>query len=392
MTIPGGDVLGLLWAASGDRARSAPDSGAPSTRTWLLRPRSRASVGPTMLSVLFRQSLFVLCLLRKVTTVERLRVSHVLPSGSSHSRLRRVADRWARAGVVMWSADLDAPLERIAATAGVGLPRELRVGSGGGVMGLTHTLDTGHPRLLRLGRAGTSSDPRPVAAVLRELVGEPNVPRAHAWGALDGVAWLLETALPGRPLDRLTPSVLMEVAALLRRVPRSVDPPAAVCDDLLAIAAAVPELAGALGELHDRMATGILGESSVLRHGDLWPGNLLVLDGHLSGIVDWDAACSGGMAGADLLQLVATDRRRRDGLSLGAQWLRRPWRDERFGRLLADTGWGELGVTPVGERLERIGVAWWAAEVSGTLRRHPQRASDARWLEHNVVPVLDALE
>jgi aminoglycoside phosphotransferase (APT) family kinase protein len=126
---------------------------------------------------------------------------------------------------------------------------------------------------------------------------------------------------------------------------------------------------------------------AVLRHGDLWSGNLLVADGILSGIIDWDAAHPAGFPGADLVQLVAVELRTRRRQSLGSAYVSRPWDSTEF-RVAAADYWPAIGIEPSPRLIELAGLAWWAAEVNGTVSRLPHRATDERWLASNLDPVL----
>ncbi len=177
---------------------------------------------------------------------------------------------------------------------------------------------------------------------------------------------------------------------MLATFARADAPPRAVETDLRGAAARVPSRAGAFTRLADDLAAETAGMPAILRHGDLWTGNLLVDGGMLTGIVDWDAADPTGLPGADLLQLVATDLRRREHRSLGAAFLARPWDATPFRAAAADY-WPASGIEPTPRLIELTGIAWWAAEVHGTVARLPQRAADEGWLAANVDPVLAAL-
>jgi hypothetical protein len=78
--------------------------------------------------------------------------------------------------------------------------------------------------------------------------------------------------------------------------------------------------------------------------------------------------------GADLVQLVGTEWRRRHRQPLGAAVLTRSWATDH--------------VPADAEALDLTVVAWWASEVHHTLRRFPQRARDTGWLAANVAAVL----
>jgi hypothetical protein len=111
----------------------------------------------------------------------------------------------------------------------------------------------------------------------------------------------------------------------------------------------------------------------------------------LTGFVDWDAAHRAGIPGSDLVQVVAVDLRARRGQSLGEAYLARPWDSTEFRSAAADY-WPAAGIEPTPRAIELAGLGWWAAEVHGTLRRAPARATDERWLAANVQPVLAALD
>jgi hypothetical protein len=119
----------------------------------------------------------------------------------------------------------------------------------------------------------------------------------------------------------------------------------------------------------------------------MWAGNLLVNRGRLTGIVDWDAAHSCGVPGADLVHLVATDMRRRRRLPLGRAVLELPWRASTFTAATAEYWWA-LDIAPHRALLDLAGIAWWASEIHHTLVRFPQRRTDERWVAENVAAVL----
>ena len=91
-----------------------------------------------------------------------------------------------------------------------------------------------------------------------------------------------------------------------------------------------------------------------------------------------------------MLQFVAADLRARDRIHLGEGFLARPWDSTEF-RVAAADYWPASGIVPTPRSIELAGLAWWAAEVHGTLGRLPQRATDERWLANNVGPVLASL-
>jgi hypothetical protein len=251
------------------------------------------------------------------------------------------------------------------------------------------TLVDGTAALLRVGRAGTPADPAHVADELERLAaaGVPLAPRLLDKGAFAGASWIAEMALPGTRPARASAELVRQVAAACARFPRFAGPPTALVEDVEQAAALLPEHRPRLRRLAGDLATRINGFPAVLRHGDLWTGNLLVDRGRLTGMIDWDAAHPAGVAGADLVQLLATDARRRAHRSLGAAFVTRPWRSPAFRRATAHY-WDAIGEAPQVGLLDLAGIAWWASEVHHTLARLPHRAADEHWVAANVDAVL----
>ena len=171
----------------------------------------------------------------------------------------------------------------------------------------------------------------------------------------------------------MTWDLVREIALACARLPRCAAPPTAPVDDVLGAAARLPRLAEDLDRLAGVLRPRVAGIRAIQRHGDLWTGNVVVDGGRLRGIVDWDAAHAHGVPGADLVQLVGTDMRRRARRSLGREVLQRPWRSAAFAGATAGY-WRALGTAPEAALLDIAGVAWWAAEIHHTLLRFPQRA------------------
>ena len=270
----------------------------------------------------------------------------------------------------------------------------LGFGSGGTLIARV-ALGRAEHALLRLAEVNAPGDPAPTGETLEKVtsLGVALAPQPLGRGTTAGASWTLETLRPGRRPSRLSPGLIREVAAALAAFPRTEGRPWALEADLRRIVAHVPSRA----ERTDPLAEAIAGElaqspalPAVLRHGDLWAGNLLVADGTLSGIIDWDAAHPAGVPGSDLVQLVATELRGRQRRSLGAAFVARPWDSTEF-RVAAADYWPVIGIEPNPRLIELAGLAWWAAEVNGTVTRLPHRATDERWLASNVDPVLAAL-
>lgn len=242
----------------------------------------------------------------------------------------------------------------------------------------------GEAAILRVGVAGAPGDPSRGAAALAHLAAQTlPAPRLLATGEAAGASWTLETLLPGARPEAVSAELARDVAAVCHALPDGSGPPGSPRRDLEALAAALPDRADALRALAHDLRPDLRALPSVMRHGDLWAGNLLADEGRLSGVVDWDAWDPGAVPGADLLHLHATGRRIDERCELGEIWERRPWRDDGYRSLLA-------GAAPsVPEHV--VSIAWWAAEINGTVSRHPARAVDDRWLAVNVDGVLRTL-
>jgi hypothetical protein len=320
------------------------------------------------------------------------RISGTAIAGGAKGRALRAL----RAGALVGLTTPDAGprlLDVIAEAAGAATLRgaALRLGSGGAALARVSLID-GTQALLRMAPAGSPADPAPTALRLRALAatGVDRIPCLRGIGETGGIAWTAESVLPGRRPQRVSLTLAQDAAAFCARLPAAGAAPTAPGEDLAAVAELLRDHATALRRLAGEVERSLGTVPAVLRHGDLWAGNLLVSGGCLRGVVDWDAAHPLAMPGADLLQLIATERRRRKGLTLGEVWLQRPWRWPQF-TVVTESYWPAVGLRLTGELAELLAVAWWATETSGTLRRLPHRASDGRWLAANIDPVLAAL-
>lgn len=328
----------------------------------------------------------------------RLRVSAVnrlAPRRLRPGRLRSAIRTALRCGALV---EVSAPpggarvLDVVADAAGVSPSRALRAGTGG-VLLIEGRLPDGTGAILRIARAGAARDPGDLVETLELLARStvPFTPRLHAHGYTAGASWTAERALSGATPARMTDSLARQLADVCAAFPRDDPPPTATAEDLAAVQTLLPGRADAIGRLAADLAAPLEALPSILRHGDLWAGNVLVdPSGTLSGLVDWDAAHPAAVPGADLLQLVATEFRRAARLSLGPAFLAKPWRLASFARATADY-WPRLGIKPDEDALEAVGAAWWVTEVHGTLARLPHRASDASWVQTNVDAVLSGL-
>jgi hypothetical protein len=299
---------------------------------------------------------------------------------------------WLRGGLLV-EMSADARIQRVidvAATA-AGLTRRvdaMHFGAGGQISARGEVRPGGQV-VLRVAAAGSPVEPSRAADALVELESHslPLIPRLAAHGHAGPAAWTTETLLPGRRAGSLSPALVAAVADFCARLPRDGSPPAAFASDIAGLIDRLPRFREPLLELEARAAPVIAGLPSVLRHGDLWRGNLLVEDGALTGVVDWDAWHRSGVPGTDLLHLVASARAFATRQSFGELMRERPW--ERASFTAAAAGyWRSLGIDPTRETLEAIGLAWWTMHTKANLQRHPHMVADERWLKRTVESLL----
>jgi hypothetical protein len=322
-----------------------------------------------------------------------IRVHHLPPSRSGAGRIRRELRRVGLGGVAIefWGAPPGMRmLDEVCDGAGLHGRRRLRIGSSGAALIVGASRDR-QPRIVRVAPAGELADPARAADALERLrtANVPLVPRLIARGRLATASWTVESVLEGSRADRLPASVGDDVAGLLARLPGAEGPPTSLAEDLRAIRDLLPTHSAKLDLLaNDLRSPGL---PAIMRHGDLWVGNLLVRRGRLVGVVDWDAWHPRGVPGADLLELYASVERMRRRRPLGEVWRGRPWRSGGFADMSAGY-WRAAGIRPSPDQLEIVGIAWWATKVAGTLQRLPDRARDDRWVAEIVEPVIDALQ
>ena len=321
-------------------------------------------------------------------------VIHRLPPGELRGgRVRNRVRVWLLSGALVElgpGAGSGRIIDDAATAAGITEPiRAIRRSASGGALAFVRRPD-GTRAVLRVAGAGWPGDPRRGQQGQQRLGGHRLVPSALGSGDVAGAAWALESALPGaRPqtLDRATADAVMRFLADL---PRASERPASIARDLAAVATMLPSREEMLRTAVDRADALAAGVTGVMRHGDLWLGNLLVRDGALSGVVDWDAWEPDGVPLADVLHLFGTELALSTRRSLGEVWVTMPWGSEAFRGFSAPYRSAfEDAESP--ERLLLAGIAWWAAAVAGTLARAPQRAGDDRWVSANVDQIMERL-
>jgi Phosphotransferase enzyme family len=223
----------------------------------------------------------------------------------------------------------------------------------------------------------------------------PTVPRYVESLAIEGRPVLIATAVPGTPMSigyhrwphtarpsavrgdfRAALTWLSGFQTSTARGDAPVDWPAQVLDALRGRWDGHPALAGAVTRLEaagDSLSASRCPGTAV--HGDFWFGNLLVQDGSVSGVVDWENASPLGCPLRDLARFVLSyalylDRHTRPGHRvLGHAGLRRGGFGAGIGYALCDAGWfPDLVRGTLGRELSRLGItprAWYDVALTG---------------------------
>jgi aminoglycoside phosphotransferase (APT) family kinase protein len=127
-------------------------------------------------------------------------------------------------------------------------------------------------------------------------------------------------------------------------------------------------------------------------HGDFWSENLLVNQGRLAGVVDWDAGAPGRLPMLDLLHLRLGAIRDRTRRHLGTAFLEHllPWA-QAGGDDLARSYAARIDLDLDRQRLEGLVWAYWLDRVAGELRMCSDKHLSTLWTRHNIQPVVQAL-
>jgi hypothetical protein len=285
---------------------------------------------------------------------------------------------------------IDAVVEAAGATS---LGSGLRPSGDGSALARLPLGDGSHAEL-RTSRVGHPKDPQRGRAALLALEAAhvPLVPRPLRADTTAGAAWATETVLRGRHTTQLTSDLLEDITRHLAGLPGAPSPPSAVEDQLREVASAFPDRTEALDAVAAAVRRWTAGSPSVLTHGDMWLNNVLVADGHLSGVFDWDGWHPAGVPGSDLLNLLAAEERTRSRRDIGPLLISDFWRSPGVVESLRGYMAGRGIAMPDAAGLAAIGVAWWASRVAGSLDRGKRPTEDPAWVDRNLVQPMDYLE
>lgn len=281
--------------------------------------------------------------------------------------------------------------EVVAAAGATSLLTAIRPSGDGSALARLRLAD-GSPAELRMAPEGHRKDPLHGRAALLALEASAvdRVPRPLGVGRTAGVVWTTESVMVGRHASKLSSELLGEVIALCARFPPppSAAGPSAVEDQLAEIGAVLPEHAPQLVEL-TRIAGSLAdGMPRVLLHGDFWLNNLLVTDGHLAGVVDWDTWHPAGVPGVDLLTLLGAVEGARSRREFGDLVIASYWRSPAVADALRTYFGARHGEIPNARGLAAIAIGWWSARVFGSLYRRSRPTEDPSWIRTNLVDPL----
>jgi hypothetical protein len=238
-------------------------------------------------------------------------------------------------------------------------------------------------------------------AALTMLAGEPDsvivrrTPALLAEGSFGLARWTLEQRLPGRAaphaLDRSLLDECTDFAAALHGIAARGEASTAA-DQAETVAEVLPEeQANGLRALARRLDRDLAGLPRGFAHGDFCTSNLLVENGRLAGVVDWEGAGAARLPLLDLLHLRLLCATRAGVYAWGDAVTRHllPVRNRPVASTVANA-LRDLALSPSVDEARALTAAYWLDRVSGQLA-YVERRRDTLWIERNVQQVVDAL-
>ncbi len=222
------------------------------------------------------------------------------------------------------------------------------------------------------------------------------LPAILAGGRTGLARWTLEQRLPGRrppapltePLREQCLDLLVELHGLSGPDGRDLRQDAALVADVCRRGEAA-----AATRLGERLWDRLRGVRRGFGHGDFWRGNLLVRDGSLTGVIDWEDACPAQLPLLDLFHLELTGSRTLAPERWGVAVTDRLLPEARAGGSRLVRGYCQrTGIDATPELLVDLGLAYWLDRVAVELRSFADRRLRPDWLEHNVIRVLGAAQ
>jgi hypothetical protein len=240
------------------------------------------------------------------------------------------------------------------------------------------------------------------------------VPTPEIWsiGELDGLPYLVESALGGETIGRLltrelpeeplTARAMQAIEGLHRRTAQVVN----VDTELLRrwiyspveavgpIVAGSPRRAAAIRDLGRELAARLEGRTVAAGwiHGDFTPGNVLIDPhaGRITGVVDWELAGTPELPVIDRATFVLATYLETTGRQLGAV-VAAIANDEASPSLRWSLGKAAQRDAAVLLDVRSVALLCWLRHVAALVTRSERKARDSAWTRHNVHQVLDTL-
>jgi Phosphotransferase enzyme family len=223
------------------------------------------------------------------------------------------------------------------------------------------------------------------------------VPDWLADGTTGLAQWSLEQRLPGSPAPfKLPPDLFAECIdflVVLGGLGDNSTPTSSPADDAEVIARnRGGERAQALRRLGSDVETRLAAAPRVFAHGDFWSRNLLIENGRLAGVVDWDHGGPGRLPFLDLLQLRLNMVRAATHQFLGPALVEHllPWAwagGDDYSRAYAR----RIGIEVNADQLEAFVIAYWLDRIGHEVGSYADRIERPVWMQQNVDFVLEAI-
>lgn len=228
-------------------------------------------------------------------------------------------------------------------------------------------------------------------------------PEVLGHGSLGAQAWSLETLIEGRSAAAALASgvapdrVLAGAVALVSRLHRATAGERRVDEALLrawvdepaaAVAASSPEARAGLDDLVLTLRRVLTGQQVTVSwvHGDVSPANLVVTDGRVAGLVDWESAGRDRLPELDLLGLVVALRCETQTQEFGEvarALVERPWTEDEVAALAA----GPNAHLP----RQALVLLTWLHHVATNVSKSEAYPANRVWVLRNVLAVADSL-
>lgn len=268
---------------------------------------------------------------------------------------------------------------------------------------ICRTLDpAGMPQTIVRVAAGSAGDLIASATAAVTALAAPGVPetvrsvlpRMVSAGRAGQAAYTVEAWAPGPHPTALDPGLWEACRAFLedlRAIPveSAPDPHGALAADQELLEQVLPADArrrlAAVRRLLDAELSGVpLGWA----HGDFWPDNLIVRDGRLTAVLDWDTASAHELPGLDALDLLGFGAPRSRWSTFGPRFVDAilPLAREQDPRLVDHCR--SVGAPADRQGLEALAWAWWLRRTALTVREYPDRRSRPAWLHENLTQPL----